>query len=398
MEVYYKPSLLMKVRAEVEQKHIGKKKLDYKNDNVEFREFVKLVEKWKESKVAQSAELLEPEQVTYLAGYVSNNRYNVKCKNHLKVIALKGTKEDMKLLFTEWQNHYKNNEVREALKDMVVSSELFCTMLNEMDVCKGQVQEWIKEKNIVYAVIKECNGIEQTNTFFDLLHRQGIIRDTCLFTECENKFYLVCGAKAYLDAGDKRIEVTFCHCENDDDRRMLIKNVLERLTLHQLVDFPCLYKEIKRRKINKNIIDDKWLESFSLKKKYEQWGLLVDLGQSMEDSVRIEFWLKYILGGQISFGYNKESIYMEFGDYIITEFKQKAAGPAYFYEKSEYEKNIKWKQRGMAKSKFQIFEYQYWQKHKDTVLRLEHRPEVGWQSEFSYQLRNRYGILPTEYN
>ena len=115
--ILYNPSLLIKAKEEIKLIHTRSgyfNDKDYEGEN-EFKRFLNLIVKSKKSRVVEIAKTYDHELITKLSFYIHTNVFKKNCENLFIVLYHLSNDSDWENIYSEWQNHYENNEVREFL-------------------------------------------------------------------------------------------------------------------------------------------------------------------------------------------------------------------------------------------------------------------------------------------
>lgn len=389
----YNPINLIKVKEEIKLVHRKSSRFDDKNleNEKEFKNFVRLLVKEKKSKVVNRAKYYDHEYITKLCFYIHTNVFNVNCENLFVALFDLANDSDWEILFSEWQNHYKNNEVREFLANSFVKSENFIMFKNN-SIPKADLN-WLKKENFIEYLCEKFGNVESKIFFGKSLNDLGVIYNKQLYITCLKYFLLYCNRKAYLRTETSMILASYNgYAENE--KIIFINNFVSKLTIEDLDDHEKIYEAIKNSNSIKNKLDE-YLKEKGTYQKYNQWVERMKLLLAFDgDRDRFDFWIKYQKGNKI-IDTNRDTLYIDFGNYVITEFKGKAAGPSYLFEKEYFDSKVWHKLRSMNKVAFQQ-ELLRLSKKGDALERLEHRPSNrGWWKYFS-SILSSYGIHQSE--
>ncbi len=391
--ILYIPISLIKAKEEIKLVHRRSSRFDDKNLENEkyFKDFIKLLVKEKKSKVVNRAKSYDHENITKLCFYVNTNVFDVNCENLFIVLSNLANDSDWETLFCEWQDHYQNNEVREFIANSFSNSDEFKKFVNN-SIPKGDLN-WLIQKNFIEYLCENFGNVESKVYFGKTLSDLGVIYGKQLYITCLKKFLLYCNRKAYLRT-ETSILISSYNGYTENEKVIFINNFVSKLTIEDLDDQEKIYEAIKNSNSIKNKLDE-YLKEKGTYQKYNQWVERMKLLLAFDgDRDRFDFWIKYQKGNKI-IDTNRDTLYIDFGSYVITEFKGKAAGPSYLFEKEYFDRKVWHKLRSMNKVSFQQ-ELLRLSKKGDALERLEHRPSNrGWWKYFS-SILSSYGIHRSE--
>lgn len=390
---FFIPKELIKAKNEVILIHTRKSYFDPNSDNDSFFKFLKLLEKKNKIKAVEYAktEMLFLKKLCYYILTNSNNH-----ENYFWVLLNLADEEDWEKIFIGWQDHFRNDEVRKFIADAQHKSEAF-KKYKDSNLPDADL-DWMKNDDVVDNICKICGKVASEKAFARNMVSLGIICQKELYVNCLKRFLLYCNRQAYLSFDDNLIIRAYNGFEDNDKIRFLI-NYIGELDMSDLDIKESIYETVTRsltsdvsRKKLTNALSDCGLLS-----KYNQWLDRMKLKLFFNgDPYRFHFWIMYQKGNKImDYG---NTLYIDFGEYVATEFKEVSGGPFYLFTKSYFD-NVIWNKMRSMKSKqaFQSYLRSLYDKNASGLLvRLTHYPKCGgWTSKFAYTLRN-YGILPSE--
>ena len=394
---YYIPSKLKAVRIQVEKDHPIRGEKSKTEVDEALRELVLQVVGWKSSKVISNGKLLNPEQITDLCEYAPGNVFKVDCKNIYEVIRTFATGDDYWIVYQGWQDYYSNNTLKKKVLENVFtepdSRVVFDAIQNKADI--NRISSWIKTDypQILLDIISALPAVNNADDFRRELKGQGIEEDKKIYFALEPLFYLTCGRSAYLELSD--IDTGNIYKEfGTAHKAMFLSNYLFEMRLSDLERKDYLFDAVETSFKSSNVKSpvENSLKKKNLYDKYLQWSSLMTLKHSFEDSERFNFWKKYVMEVECVRIQQTDSMYMDFGKYVVTEFYKKADGPAYCFEKPYFQSNVLWRMRRYSKTDLKSFML-----HKtERIGRWPHMPNPGWEYKFSFYLRQLY-IYPVQY-
>lgn len=389
--VFYIPNQLIKAKEEIKLAHKRSVSLnDKKFEEDLFKKFVKILVKTKTTRVLDVARTYEPEMITKLSFYIHTNKFNVNCKNLYIVLLNLANDSDWENIFSEWQDLYQNEEVRKLIVNACSKTEEF-NKFKENNLPDANI-DWLKEDNIVDYLCKQFSDVDSEKIFGDTLTKLGVLFDKQLYITCLKKFLLHCSRLAYLNTETNKLLSSY-YGYIESEKIQFIHNFVSKLTIEELDNQERVYEAIKQSTSIKEKLKE-YLKKMGLYDKYSQWMERMKLMLAFEgDRDRFDFWIKYQKGNQI-IDTNRDTLYIDFGNYVITEFKGKSAGPTYLFKKEFFNKVVYSEMRYRNKADLRNYLRNLYDRNK-ALERLEHKPiNRGWWKIFSYTLSN-YGIEPS---
>lgn len=391
--ILYTPVLLMKAKEEVKLIHTkcaNNKDLDKDN---EFKRFVTLLIKTSKSRVVDIAKSYDHEFITKLSSYIHTNKSN---ENFFLVLYKLANDSDWKIIFSEWQNHFQNNEVKEFLANSCSKSEEFIKFKNNT-IPKVDLT-WLKEKNIIEYLCEKFGNVESSKLFGEILNKHAVLKDKQLYWTCLKYFLLYCNRRAYLNTKTNDILISF-QGYIDNEKLIFINNFIYKLTIEDLDNQIDIYKTIKNCITIKNKLEE-YLREKGTFAKYNQWLERMKLMLAFKgDRDRFDFWVKYLKGNKIiDTNYN---LCIDFGNVVIIEFK--IIGYAYFFYSSYFYQNIRNKLSGASERQLKDFLNRHFYENSENpkfnniaIKRLKHSSGGRkWWSDFKYNL-NSCSIYPSQ--
>lgn len=392
MAGFYIPQKLIKAKNEVILIHTKKSHFDQNSDNDAFFRFLKLIEKKSKNKAVEYAktEMLFLKMLSYYIITNSNNH-----GNYYWVLQNLAEEEDWERMFSGWQDHFRNSSVKEFIADSLQKSDSFISYKNAN--LPNAKLDWLSSDDVVDEICNICGRVDSEKVFSNNMVKLGVIYQKELYVHCLKKFLLYCNRQAYLSFDEKLIIRTYNSFDDSDKIKFLV-NYINELSVYDLDNQEDMYENItksltseaSRKKLINTLSDRDLLD------KYYQWLDRMKLKLFFEgDPYRFHFWIKYQKGNKIvNYG---NTLYIDFGDYVATEFNQVAGGPFYLFTKSYFDNVIWARMRSYNKNAFQVYlRSQYDTKVSGLLERLEHRPaNGGWAPYFAFTLE-KYNIKPSE--
>ena len=392
---YYFPSKLKAIRKQIEKDHPIRGRKPKMEVNEALRELVLRVVGWESSKVISNGKLLDPDQITNLCMYAPGNAFNVDCKNIYAVIRSFATEDDLWTVYLGWQDYYSNDELKNNVLESVFTgpeiNDILTIIQKKAEIRK--ISSWIKTDypQILLDIIGTLTAFDSVDDFGRELKTQGIEKERKLYFALEPLFYLNCSRSAYLNLSDVQTGNIYKGF-GTAYKAVFLSNYICEMRLSDLERREYLFDAVETsfKSTNVKILIINALKKNGQINKYEQWKSLMTLKASFEDTARFDFWKKYVIDVECVRVQQTDSMYMDFGEYVITEFYKNADGPAYCFKRKYFQDDVLWRMRANSKQKLKVFLKQ----QSRRVGRWIHQP--GWQNKFSLSL-GRLGIYPVQY-
>lgn len=399
MAVYVIPINLKRAKEDVLKKH--SKEARVRNQSKDYlKELIDRIVKQPYKSLDVFVKLLDYEQMSSVCRYVVTNSYNVPLNNLLRIIDVGASATDIRELIYGWENRYHadtSNDIRMLLSDLLDKDNRLGEAIESMNSNMIELKKWLPNKEfdqILLDYISKCKKLHEVDK---LLVSLGVMEGTCLFTDTRRQYYSICKREAYLNIDDRELARTF-QVSDSIQKQKIIVNFLSEVFYSDLIHFIELFNVIDSF-VKKNILHKfhAYLEQNNVLSKYNYWKNIILLQDNL-DPDRFEFWQEYAIGNDIDFDSSIYLLYIDFGEYVLTEFKGKAGGPAYLFDKASFKKySISAKSKYWPKAKMQKYLYNdlYEKRVKGLLGRMEHKPSPGWRSDFK-NILNKYNIIPIE--
>lgn len=396
MNVFYEPVRLSEMAGKISRMFPTEGKIVKPGEMDDtLKRLIEILVGLKPHKVKAFGEQRSRAEISSIAGYVCGNSLKVKRDNIFDMLMDFASEDDWGLMFENWQNFFMDKELAEFFCDGLVSAVNFSLHCMNNNFRIGDM-DWITDENVVLSLCEKCRNVSDTAEFESELSAHGVLMRTLLGKTCGLYFLLVCPEKVYLETGEQEL----CDYFDDllkDEKVVFILNFVRVMNMSNLVRHRKLGGYIRRFAEDNKIVDQLYqtLKDNELWVKYRSWMAKLDIMEGLEgDPDRIEFWFKYtdsmLAHPILSFQDGKDILVMEFENYVVTEFKEKAGGKAYIFQKDEFYKTIQYKiqYRKMAEFKHYIFNYP----PKGFCQAMSHLPpDRGWWYPFRMELK-KYDI------
>ena len=398
MAVYVQPKELRKALAEISSIHgpiDGGPPPDISDET--FKKFILNLVRTSKKRIAALAKTIPEYKISLIADYVTTNRYNVSCENLYTCLRLRAKARDFDVVYKDWLNHYSNAEVQNFIIRMLESNKEMKLLFYDLN---NRVLNWIRydTESIISNICLNFKIFFTLENIKKALKNMFIYEGTNLYLDIMSSLYLYCNKNIYQSVGEAALKTAF-YSYDMRERVIFTANLLKEVPLRILVDWLDLFETIdnkykgtsKKSKNKQQFLEDIESQYEGAKRLYLAWENLIKVKKYFNgDPERIRFWMGYAT--KYSFNMIRESIYIDFGDYVATEFKGVAAGPVYIYHRREFNTVVISKMRKMSKQKFQKWQYDNYQHRRNGVIyRLVH--SAGWQTTLGGRLRT-YGITP----
>ena len=400
MAIFYSPNKLKEAKVIIKNEHpIKGAGFSYVDDDAELKELVFMVTKWHRDSVKKNCLILEDYQISAIANYIVNNKYQVDVQNLVTTLSERASDDDFFAVLSGWENKYYSKLIKDYIGDAAANRKYRLTW-EKLGINTEKMVPWLvgDSENLSSQIVAQMGTVPSSIQYKTNLHNMGVIDDTVLFDECMSLYFLVCSKDALLAEREHTLASAYQSYEIENKIKFVI-HFLGLLSFVELYDYKAVYDAISNSMLN-NVTKAQFeseLQKEGLLEKYKQWGILYRLDQSLDDPERSAFWRNYVLSGKLIDG--KEVMAIVFDNFAITEFKGKAAGPCYFYNIDFYKQKIEGRMRWDSKNEFQHYEYSLYESYSDGLLsqagnrgRFTHQGD--WKPVFRRALK-RCGIEPT---
>lgn len=378
-----------------QHKQTAKFCLEKDMENEAFIKFLKKIATKKKMDALKYAQKHTPEMISKLAGYLVTNKCNHPYPNFFFILENMATIEDWQIIYEDWQNSYLNNEIRHFLSQAYENCKTFIDFLKEhYQLAK---LTWLKSNFPLSKVAKMCNDTDNLTIYKANLLEHGIKGETRLYIDAQRLFLLHCNGAAYISLGDTEVSSTY-GVFNESEKLGFLLNFIKKLGIYNLDNFTNTYK-IHKRDLYRSFKDKvkTELENLNLYDRYEEWLNRMELKLAFKgDKYRFKFWVNYQKGNKI-INFNEDTLCIDFGNYIVIEFKNKASGACYILSKNIFTNQITY-WRGYSNQEIKQRLNDLFYANSEVFKRLTHVPSHGgWFYKFRTALIS-YGIYPSETN
>lgn len=331
---------------------------------------------------------LTKREALLVIGYLPSNIFHVKMNNVLQVYKERTDLEGARILFSEWQNAYSNQELNDFLckEDNIV--EAFSAVLSENHCPVNTFKEMLESESIPVWYGKYCveMGENYGEEIGERIKYLGIKEASQLYKDIIYLFYTYCERIDYIRAG---VYVLLKEAEQyvHDDKaiKQFLLNFLQKLSLSDLSSFNPLAELLERLTgSNETEKQKRFFYQYpeNVWDKYKEWLNRAHIFKYFGDDERSRFWSNYHFESVVHIKHSN-SVVLKTENYYIVEFLGRATGPMYSYSNSVYETTIRYWMPNNSNSTLRSILYENRDKaHK----RLVHN--TNWQSDFDWYLRS----------
>ncbi len=283
-------------------------------------------------------------ELELLAEYIFMNdkREPGEIKAMLSPYRRPGAIEFINILYSLWQNHYKNKNYIHLFNIINESDELRTYFGRQYGVDTSELAGYLADGRVpeYFSRIAGIGGNGEYNNYCEKLQKSGVDVQSLLYSECVNMYALVCDGKAYMRMGTDTVKdfmKKLCH----DDRIIMMQNMLRVLDSFQLKKFVPVFQ------LFREYVGDKNSESYreviaplpdEIRKKYLLWQNQYFIYSILGDGEKSEFWMGYADRGTITRHGYANILILCFESFTAIEFKNVDA--AYFFNSMYFEENI----------------------------------------------------------
>jgi len=362
-----------------------------KIERSDINQLVDKIVKIPEEKLYAFGMTLSKREIYALCQYAPLNYLKVEIAKIYDILMYRMDQKAFLYLYQQWTRNYKNRECNEFLLELLALKPMFAQAVQKYGISLGLFLEWIDSENIAAAVGKSClNILGEELSLEQQLGRFGIYGESLLHRDCQYYFYTYCSREEYLKADQEELKKVVNRYKQNDlkDLKQFLVHFVRVMEMEQLEKYLGVCNELAK------ITGEPDSKQFSvffrdvpsqIIAKYKVWLNILNVNEVFGNDERSIFWKEYALYGIYKFYRYSGAFVMEFHEIKIVEFKGKANGPAYFYEKSYFDKNLQYKVQHEKNGDLR----QILLHHTDFLERETHIP--GWQATF-HGLLHQYHI------
>ena len=402
LEFRFIPKNLILAKEEIIERHTGISEIVPTFTDYSLMNMIRRLTSLSRQEAENEALVLTKKELEIIARYLPHNYYKLQMENLFLIIRLRCNINLNRILLNEWQNAYDNKEFNAFLRTFMLENKDSEKLEEIKNVSVQKFISFLTAENIPVEYGKMALSLKniKSEKLQDRLEYLGIKQTSRLFEDCRFLFYIFCGEKDYLEAGEK--EILFVVKKYDENlKKKFLRNFLQQTSLENLKKFNRI-EEYFFAFTGENHTDkfNAYFYGFDvvLVRKYVDWIHIYIINKIFGNDERSLFWERYHHETVEKYAYNN-SVVMEFNNYIAIEFLGQASGPLYIYKKEYFEHYVRkiFKTYGYEATELKSYLYNNTDYVKNAKLlsningtRLVHLPNPGWQSKFdSVVIRNR---------
>lgn len=250
--------------------------------------------------------------------------------------------EHVDMLYGLWQRHYNNTNYIHIFN-----------MINESDVLRMYFD---KKYGVSTLELSDCIADGKAPEYFNRiagresggdygaycmrLNKAGLYEQSPLYRKCVNMYALVCDGKAYMKMGTDTVK-DFMNKLCDDDRIVMMQNMLRVLDSFQLKKFVSLYPLF--REYAGDDYSGRYRDIIAplpeeIKKKYKLWQNQYFIYSVLGNGEKADFWMGYADKGTCTKHGHADVLFLFFDSFTVIEFTNVDA--AYFFNSIYFRENI----------------------------------------------------------
>ena len=118
MAIFYSPNKLKEAKVIIKNEHpIKGAGFSYVDDDAELKELVFMVTKWHRDSVKKNCLILEDYQISAIANYIVNNKYQVDVQNLVTTLSERASDDDFFAVLSGWENKYYSKLIKDYIGD-----------------------------------------------------------------------------------------------------------------------------------------------------------------------------------------------------------------------------------------------------------------------------------------
>lgn len=347
MSFEFVPGRLIKTRRDIELVHKSTRESVRAEKSEELHDLVVQLCGLAREEVEQEAYALTEREVRMVAAYIPFNYYDVDMTNLFMIFEERSGARLCDLLFTNWQNSYRNADCNRFMQSLISRDTDFLKLIRSYYLDERWFSSVLADQDIARRFIRElCGGKNYAGrTLADKMKHWGISESSRLYLDCEFLFYTACSRDNYYEISKDSLMniVVRYHERGIGVLKLFVRNFLSELKERELFEFdniarylvPIVGDTSDFRKI------DAFFEDISqyLKIKYHDWVNRFKIEDLFGKDSRSEFWKQFRFITVRKRG-SSDAVIMEFENYYAIEFLGRATGPIYLYGKDYFEQSV----------------------------------------------------------
>ena len=342
------PKRLKLVQEEIALQHpeVDNKKYIIE-ENEKLHALIMYLAKLEIRKIQKEAFVLSREQISMIAGYIPHNYYADELHQYGKamnklftIIELRSSEEVFEIIFKEWQEKYDNKECNVFLKNQLLKNKDFIRLILNCHFTVQMFSEILCASNILTCLARKCTkNNPNRGRISHKLEYYGIDKNSKLARDCEWLFYTYCDHDDYLATSDLELDQVISQY-NFELIKQFITNFLSFMSIRELDKYQRVWKTLMRKIQQNNAhLDSIQGVSDDLIQKFNDWSNRCKIAEAFGNDERSQFWKQYQYQSVRRF-YASNSVVMELEDGYIVEFLGTANGPAYVYNRENFETKV----------------------------------------------------------
>ncbi|WP_024865614.1 hypothetical protein [Butyrivibrio sp. FCS014] len=381
----YVPNKLINSKKEIIQKHKKSNDVHIDEQSSELLDLITRLVSLREDSLEREAYALSNGEISMISSYIPVNYYDVDMSNLFAIYTYRAEKRYFEILYTTWQDHFKNNECNAFIYQWLNDNdEIFGSVLDIS--LKPDFRKMLVRGDVLLTfgnIVKE-KIIETDNSLEDILEPWNLRYGSKLLWEMKFLLYTYCPKKVYLKISKQELlsYVKQYASKKDGSLKKFVVNFVTEFKLKELERFDDIGRFLLDEVGNPGTSEfSKFLEGVSadLVTKYTDWINKLIIDEVFGKDERSLFWKQYRFRSVVKYE-RSNSVVMDMGKYVATEFLGKAMGPIYIYKKDVFEDQVKkWFQnRNNAQLRSVLFHHEnyfwrevhqgYWQGDVDRIL------------------------------
>ena len=342
----YVPNKLINSKKEIIQKHKKSNDVHIDKQDSNFRSLIDKLVALSEESIEREAYALSNNEIGMISAYLPVNYFDVDMSNLFAIYTCRAEKRYFEILYNTWQDHFKNNECNAFIYQWLNNNdEIFSSILDIS--LKPDFRKMLVRGDVLLTfgnIVKE-KILETDQNLEDILEPWNLRHGSALLWEMKFLLYTYCPKKVYQKISKEELLSFVKQYANkrDGSLKKFVVNFVGEYKLKELERFDDLGRFLLDEVGNPGTNEfTEFLKGVPdhLVTKYTDWINKLIIDEVFGKDERSLFWKQYRFRSVVKYE-RSNSVVMDMGKYVATEFLGKAMGPIYIYEKEVFDSQVK---------------------------------------------------------
>ena len=345
MLLFY-PGKLINSKKEIIQKHKNTCDIHLDKQNTTLSELIHRLVSISENDIEREAYALRNDEIGMISAYIPVNYYNVDMSNLFMIFTYRADKRYFEVLYNAWQDHFSNNECNAFIYQWLNDNDKIFASILDVSL-KPEFRKMLIQGDVLstFGKLVKDQIIETDKSIEDILEPWNLRHGSSLLWEMKFLLYTYCPKKVYQRISKEEL-LSFVKqyaTKRDGSLKKFVVNFVSEFKLKELERFDDIGRFLLDEVGNPGTGEfSAFLEGVPdyLVTKYTDWINKLIIDEVFGKDERSLFWKQYRFRSVVKYE-RSNSVVMDMGKYVATEFLGKAMGPIYIYKKDVFEDQVK---------------------------------------------------------